>query len=141
MAVIKQLAYFSQACKSFNEDELYELVEKSREHNKPKGITGILVYNAGYFLQLLEGDPTVVDDLYRTIIADKRHQKVTTIFEQQSVERMFRQDWYMAYKNMNEFDHAIKTDVDDLMTSLAHKGQLDSADDLMQVIRLMRQDL
>ena len=50
------IAYSSSAAVPFSEGDLLELLTRSRENNTAKGITGLLLFKEGKFLQVLEGD-------------------------------------------------------------------------------------
>ena len=49
------LIYVSSAIKLMHDDELLLLLEKARENNSRLGITGMLLYKEGNFMQMLEG--------------------------------------------------------------------------------------
>ena len=55
------LIYGSAAVDPFTEPELIALLEKSRANNQSLGVTGMLVYRDGNFLQVLEGEAEQVD--------------------------------------------------------------------------------
>ena len=52
---IYQLVYISAANHEFTEKELHELLSKARKNNESYGITGMLLYHQGSFIQALEG--------------------------------------------------------------------------------------
>lgn len=86
-----QLAYASAAARRFDEDDLSVLVERAREKNQRLGVTGVLVYRNGSFLQVLEGDEETVRALYDTIRADARHDWVMLLKASSLAERDFPQ--------------------------------------------------
>jgi hypothetical protein len=49
------LVYVSSATKPFSPDELSELLAQARVDNAALGITGMLLYSNGNFMQVLEG--------------------------------------------------------------------------------------
>ena len=55
-----KLIYVSNARKLLSSDDLLELMTASRHFNETVGITGILLYCEGCFMQLLEGDENEV---------------------------------------------------------------------------------
>ena len=61
------LIYISSAVKLMNDDELLFMLEQAREKNLRLGLTGMLLYKNGSFMQMLEGDKQTVLDLYDTI--------------------------------------------------------------------------
>lgn len=54
------LVYVSSAVVPFSKAELLSLLTKSRENNSKVGLTGLLIYKDGSFMQVLEGEETAV---------------------------------------------------------------------------------
>ena len=65
------------------------ILAKSREHNPASGITGILCYGRGIFLQAIEGGRAAVNELYGHIQKDPRHKDVALLYFEEIVERRF----------------------------------------------------
>jgi Sensors of blue-light using FAD len=78
-ARVYQVLYHSYATASYTEAELQKLLEWSHTSNAEQGITGLLLYSAGRFVQVLEGDEAFVSDLYARIQRDSRHIRVETV--------------------------------------------------------------
>ncbi|MGD0961733.1 MAG: BLUF domain-containing protein [Methylomonas sp.] len=95
------LIYISSASKRFSEDELVDLLSKSREKNTKLGVTGMLLYKDGNFLQVLEGEETAVMKLFGAIKANSNHQGVTILDKGELAERQFG-DWSMGFRNLND---------------------------------------
>lgn len=93
-----QLVYASAAKHTFTEEELAELLRISRENNAKIDVTGILLFLEGSFLQVLEGDPEAVTELYEIINLDLRHGKVILLTKREIEERGFA-EWSMGYVN------------------------------------------
>ena len=91
-----QLTYRSLASEQITTEDIIDILRKSQSNNADKEITGCLVFNEGYFVQLLEGEKEVVKACFDLIEADKRHSTVDILSEGESLERMFA-DWTMAY--------------------------------------------
>ena len=51
------------------------ILTQSRQHNPGSGITGVLCYGGGVFLQAIEGGRSAVSELYGHIQKDSRHTK------------------------------------------------------------------
>lgn len=74
---------------------IFEEVEgHARAYNGKQGITGILCYGNGQFLQCIEGKKSQVLALQQRIFADKRHKNVKVLLLQAIDERSFI-DWRM----------------------------------------------
>ena len=90
------LIYASKETVAFDNDMIVELLALARARNKSLGITGMLVYCEGSFLQVLEGDEQAVLDLYTHIEGDERHAQAVKIIQESIATRGFR-DWSMGY--------------------------------------------
>lgn len=94
------IVYVSAATRLLDDAELEGLLRGAREHNARQGITGILLYGDGNFMQLLEGPAEAVDALYASIRRDPRHHMVTTVLEERGRAREFA-EWSMAYRRID----------------------------------------
>jgi hypothetical protein len=94
------LVYVSSATHSFAASELLALLEGSRRNNAPAGITGLLLYRDGNFMQVLEGEETAVTDTHARISKDPRHDGLITLLRAQITERGFG-DWSMGFRNLD----------------------------------------
>jgi hypothetical protein len=97
------LVYVSSAVRPFSQSELVELLAKSHENNAPLGVTGMLLYKDGNFMQVLEGEEEVVRTLYARIGLDPRHRGLLTILQGPLAERQFL-DWSMGFRDLNAAD-------------------------------------
>lgn len=93
-----QLVYASAASVNFSDEELRDLLAISRENNAKEGVTGVLLFMEGSFLQVLEGGKGAVEELYERISLDQRHGKVVLLLRRFVDERAFG-DWAMGYVN------------------------------------------
>jgi len=94
------LVYVSHAAKAFSKPDLVDLLIQSRKNNGSLGITGMLLFKDGNFLQVLEGNRIKVHDLYKKIMLDPRHNKFAALFEGVAKERDFP-DWSMGFQDLN----------------------------------------
>ncbi len=99
-----QLVYASKSVDGFTEKDLIDILKISRKNNKEKHITGALVYNKGYFLQMLEGKRETVEALFNHIAKDNRHEKVSRFFQGTADKRLFP-DWYMGFFQHDEYQN------------------------------------
>ena len=51
----------------------------ARQHNAEQGVTGVLVYGGGIFMQAIEGGRSAVSELYGHIQKDSRHKDVVLL--------------------------------------------------------------
>lgn len=96
-----RLVYVSAATVPFSKADLIELLTKAREKNQRLGITGMLLYKDGDFLQLLEGERSAVQELFDVIKADPRHKSIIVMLEEQSDRRVF-EDWSMGFRDLHD---------------------------------------
>jgi hypothetical protein len=101
MSDLIQLVYLSSAAQPMSDEELVALLEKSREKNARLGLTGLLLYKGGNFLQVLEGERDAVMGQYQTIQADESHYQIMTVSSRAITERDFP-DWKMAFVNLEK---------------------------------------
>lgn len=95
------IVYISSAIKPFSESELVDLLITCRERNSQKGITGMLLYNDGNFMQIIEGEEAAVKELYAIIGQDPRHNGHILLIEEQTSESLFG-EWSMAFRNLTD---------------------------------------
>ena len=75
-------------------ETLRDLENKAGENNVAKGITGLLVLTGNVFLQVLEGAPVDVTELFGQISSDKRHRRLELITFEPAAARLF-DEWGM----------------------------------------------
>ena len=97
--VLTSLVYVSSAVELFSQAELRALLDTSRRNNSRSGITGMLLYKDGNFLQVLEGPATAIRDVHVRINRDPRHTGLITLMERPITERQFA-DWSMGFRNL-----------------------------------------
>ena len=95
------LLYVSSATQLFSEEDIKALLQKSRDNNARLGLTGLLLYKDGNFMQVLEGPDDVVTRLYAKIHTDPRHHGILQLVRQQVQRREFP-SWSMGFKNLND---------------------------------------
>lgn len=96
MTQLIELSYISEADHLFSEEELAELLSSARAKNLDNQITGLLLYKAPLFMQLIEGPEDVVLELFETIKQDPRHGNVSGLVRDPITERTFP-DWQMGF--------------------------------------------
>lgn len=96
-ADLYSLVYTSTARTPPDDAELEDLLRASRERNAARGISGLLLYRKGRFVQFLEGPHDQVRDLFATIQQDPRHLTPRVLNEGRPDARQFA-EWTMAYQ-------------------------------------------
>ena len=103
--MLVRLLYASRAVDS-SASAIEAILATSREHNPSCGITGILCYGGGIFLQAIEGGRSAVSDLYGHIQRDVRHKDVELLHFEEISERRFG-CWTMGQVNLSKLNHSI----------------------------------
>ena len=93
------LIYVSSARVPFSKPELTNLLEIARRNNTALGVTGMLLYKDGNFMQALEGEEDTLRKLHNKIQADPRHNGMLTLLKKPIEERQFP-EWSMAFRNL-----------------------------------------
>jgi hypothetical protein len=104
--MLVRLLYASRAVPTLDQDELVAILKKSKANNPMLGITGVLCYSEGIFLQALEGGRAAVNQLYNRIATDPRHSAVTLLCYSEIHERRFA-GWSMGQVNMSRLNPAL----------------------------------
>jgi hypothetical protein len=94
---VHQVIYSSAAISLFSETEL----ARARVNNERLGITGLLLYDDGSFLQVLEGEQSVIEKLYELIERDKRHTRIVALLRRDVPARHFAQ-WRMGFASISQ---------------------------------------
>ena len=76
---IVRLIYASRLKKKLDHAAVEKIADVSRRNNKKLGVTGALCSSPRGFLQILEGPPEAVNELYNRIVRDPRHADVTLL--------------------------------------------------------------
>jgi len=91
-----RLVYFSRSAAQFDVHGVLRIVDTARTNNARSDITGALLFSHDHFLQVLEGDPVVVNALYRKIVLDERHTDPVLLDYRPIANRCFGK-WSMAF--------------------------------------------
>ena len=103
--MLVRLLYASRAVDS-SADAIAGILSQSRQYNPTSGITGILCYGGGIFLQAIEGGRSAVSELYGHIQKDPRHKDVVLLDFEEISERRFG-GWTMGTVNLLKLNHSI----------------------------------
>ena len=104
--MLVRLMYASRAAESVNHDELVAILKQSKAYNPAAGVTGVLCFSGGIFLQVLEGGRAPLNALYNRIVQDARHREVTLLSYEEIGERCFA-GWAMGQVNLARLNPAL----------------------------------
>ena len=103
--MLVRLLYCSRAVDT-SHDAIEAILTTSRQHNALSGITGILCYGGGIFLQCIEGGRMQVSELFGAIQQDARHKDVALLHFEEIFERHFS-GWSMGQVNISKLNHSV----------------------------------
>ena len=105
---IHQVLYHSQAAHAPTLTELQALLDWSRPYNAAHGITGLLLYSEGRYVQVLEGPKAMVEELYGRIRRDSRHTRVETLCQGPSRCRFSAWSMELGYVTPRHLEEALR---------------------------------
>jgi hypothetical protein len=81
--------------------QLKQILASAIKNNVHLAVTGGLVFNRNYFMQVLEGDRSTVTKLFTTISGDTRHDQIELMDVKDARERLFGA-WSMGFASTPE---------------------------------------
>ncbi len=108
------ICYLSKQTEALKDSELEELFKYILAMNPTLNITGALLHNNDFFLQVLEGNKETIKELFAKIRKDKRHKDILMILDQKIENRIF-QDYEANFSIMKH-----KADIQKLNTYLSN---------------------
>jgi hypothetical protein len=104
--MLVRLMYASRTPEGAAPEVLAGILKQSKSNNASAGITGLLCFSDGIFLQVLEGGRRAVSALYHRIAADPRHHDVVLLSYAEITERRFA-GWSMGQVNLGRLNPAL----------------------------------
>ncbi len=124
---LRRLIYISKATKPINGDDLDNILMASRRNNGMVGVTGLLLYADGMFIQCLEGPESGVGKTLERIAGDDRHEHIETLADENVSERLFPQ-WEMGFHpNLSKMQRANLVDIRVKADQHTGDGKVDAA--------------
>jgi hypothetical protein len=118
------LVYVSAARKLFDEAALSTLLAQCQRNNARLGVTGMLLYSDGNFMQAVEGDAAAIDTLIATIAQDERHGRMTVLLRMPIEQRQFA-GWSMALRRLADLPPDDRAHCTSLMAATMTAGSND----------------
>ncbi|MEO1034839.1 MAG: BLUF domain-containing protein [Pseudomonadota bacterium] len=95
------VSYVSRTDPPMSSEQLLELLMECRTKNTARGVTGMLLYANGTFLQAIEGDDAVIDELLGKIEHDSRHADIQ-ILSRRAIEQRQYSEWSMGFDRVTD---------------------------------------
>jgi len=96
MPDMRQLLYASNTQRDVSDALLEDILAASRRNNAACGVTGVLLYSEGGFMQVLEGEESAVEQTFTRICGDKRHWNTSVLLDR-AAPRAFG-GWSMGFE-------------------------------------------
>lgn len=91
-----RMIYVSQTATEAPDDALGAILKTARKNNEKHDLTGLMVYNRKYFLQVIEGSRPAVSQLLGNLFRDPRHEKME-VLEFDAIEQRSFSQWSMQF--------------------------------------------
>lgn len=95
------LVYSSTATQPISHQNLADILQSSHRNNPALGVTGMLLYCQGKFIQVLEGRRDTLHELYLKIVKNPLHSNAHVLLEGRLQHRIFT-SWTMGFKALDE---------------------------------------
>jgi len=130
---MRRIVYLSTATRLMSDADLMEVLRVSRVNNARDGVTGMLLYQGGNFIQLLEGEPAAIDTVYARVEKDPRHHSVLRMLDGEAEERLFA-DWSMAFRPNASLSAALKDEIAELIVKAPQEAATSSGRRALRLI-------
>ncbi|MEE4244304.1 MAG: BLUF domain-containing protein [Kangiellaceae bacterium] len=111
-----ELVYTSQSISLLDEGDVDSILDGAHEKNAKLNISGILIYNDGVFLQLIEGPRDSINQLFQSISHDARHFDINLISFSEVTQRNF-ESWEMGNLKNAETDGLVSDNLKNIKQS------------------------
>lgn len=105
--MLVSLLYVSQPTGPVTTSVTSNILRSSTLNNKVLGISGVLCQGTGLYMQVLEGERPVVNNMFYRIVADSRHHHIELLSMEEITQRKF-DPWSMALVHLNANDPMVK---------------------------------
>jgi len=127
------VVYASRATELFSPVDLETLAARAAVKNRALGLSGVLIYSAGHFVQAIEGPHERLQSLLARIAEDPRHRDLRVLAQGAIRVRSFS-EWHMGVLRREGRDHL---DLERLETVAAMFNQCRGPADLHQRARAL----
>ncbi|RZI85059.1 MAG: BLUF domain-containing protein [Rubrivivax sp.] len=94
-ATLKAIVYVSASALPMTSEMLEKLLLDARALNRESGVTGVLLYIDGTFMQYFEGAPQAMEETYERIHRSRLHSRLKEMMNESIIHRAFP-DWQMG---------------------------------------------
>jgi Sensors of blue-light using FAD len=102
-SVMIQATYISTPTRSMSTEDLMQILNSARQNNIRLGVSGMLLFTGSEFIQILEGEEKIIEELLAKIKQDPRHGDIRIIEKKKITTREYA-DWTMGFKHVDKND-------------------------------------
>jgi len=95
------LVYVSTSSKLLTGHDLKQLLVEIRHNHNKNGITGMMLYGNGTFLQALEGEEFQLEKMFENLKSDEIQRGIIKLKSGRGTRRAFT-DWSMGFRMFHE---------------------------------------
>lgn len=99
--MLTTLIYRSRSLQKFSQTDIEKLSAKAFSNNVKLNVTGILLFDGEYFLQVLEGPSEAVSAIFKKLSTDPRHSNIVTMLHGKEGKHRFG-SWGMYYVKVDD---------------------------------------
>lgn len=96
-----RVTYLSAESYKLSSEDLLTILEKCNENNPLLGLTGMLIYGNGMFIQSIEGEEEIVKNTISKISSDARHKDFKILSEEITEQRLY-DEFNMGFERLTE---------------------------------------
>ncbi|WP_410499079.1 BLUF domain-containing protein [Chitinibacter sp. S2-10] len=133
MMMLLAITYVSHSSHLLTEEMRFQLMRECELRNAHQNITGLLLYQQGYFLQYLEGPPDTVRKVFASISKDPRNEEVELMSEEVILKRRFP-NWSMFFRDYDFMLPHLQQSAGELLTLARVVEALDEMPQLRQTM-------
>jgi hypothetical protein len=130
---LKSLTYTSRAQLDLGDEDLLAIHESARHFNALNGVTGLLIFDGGRFLQIVEGPEDAVGELVERLRRDTRHSAFEVRDERHVSQRSFP-DWAMELVHVGQHGEHARREVTSRLPADASPAVYDLAIRMTQTV-------
>ena len=130
-----QLAYISESTQGTGDSDVEAIVQVARTYNAARSISGLLIYNAGHYMQFLEGPQGPTLTCFEKVRQDRRHHSVHPFFEGSANTRAFAA-WTMAYRNFDSYEPFLRTKFEECVFAVTRGEIVYTRESALEVMHL-----
>ncbi len=138
MSGLYALTYTSEARLPLLRSQIDHILLRSRERNPIQGVTGVLLYSDGKFMQYLEGPKPGLEEIFGIIKADSLHHRIVEEELERIWVREFEQ-WSMAFRSGGTYGMSHPMQLDALLSGRLIENMGSSSTSIQRIFEFWTQ--